>query len=156
MTKNSNLAITITRIFYTYPNIPVAITNHVDRFHKDIEYDSGQTLWTEIYATRGSASFEEKEKENDAGVLFEQKLKFIYPGENDTDTLLFDLARRPVIVKIIFNKGLPKMFGSAANPAKLERLLKTSAKDSASECIFSCMCNEPAWWIYSENPSQGS
>lgn len=148
--KNSNLAVTITRIFYTYPDVPISIKNHGNRFKKDIGYDNTKTLWTEIYTTPGSASFEEKEKENDAGILYEQKLKFVYPGESDTDTSSFDLVRRPVIVKIMFNEGLPKMFGCAANPAKIERLLKTSAKDSGSECTFSCLSSEPAWWISGE------
>lgn len=151
MTKNSNLAITITSIWYTYPEIPISITNHNDRFHKDIEYNEGETLWTEIYATPGSASFEEKEDpKNDAGLLFEQKLKFLYPGEDDTDTSLFDAVRRSLIIKIVFNKGLSKMFGSAENPVKCERLSKASAKDSSSECTFTCLSSEPAWWISTE------
>lgn len=148
--KNSNLAVIITRIFYTYPDVPIRILNHGDRFHKDIEYDNTKTLWTEVYVTPGTASFEEKEKENDAGVLYEQKLKFIYPGESDTDSLSFAMVRRPVIVKIMFNAGLPKMFGCEENPAKFERLLKTSSKDSGSECMFSCLSSEPAWLINSE------
>ncbi len=156
MIKNSNLAVNITRIFYTYPDIPVSILNHADRFHKDIHYDNTKTLWTEIYATPGSVSFEEKEKESDAGVLFEQNLKFIYPGEDDTDSSVFDIIRRPVIIKIVFNKGFPKMFGCAANPAKIERLLKTSAKDSGSECTFYCLSSEPAWWIRDEIELQSS
>lgn len=147
MTKNSNLAITITGIFYTYPDVPISITNHGDRFHKDILYDDTKILWTQIYATPGSASFEEKEKETDAGLLYDQKLKFTYPGEDDSNTESFDAVRRPVIVKITFNKGLPKMFGCLANPAKFERILKTSAKDSTSECAFTCLSPEPAWWI---------
>jgi hypothetical protein len=150
MTKNTNLAITITEIFYTYPDVPISITNHGDRFHKDILYDDTKTLWTRVYATPGSASFEEKEKENDAGVLYEQKLKFTYPGEDNSDTEFFDAVRRPVIVKITFNKGLAKMFGCADNPAKFERLLKTSAKDSVSECTFTCLSPEPAWWIIAD------
>jgi len=148
--KNSNLAITITEIWYTYPETPFSIVNYNDRFHKAIEYEQTHTLWNRIYATPGSASFEEKEKETAAGILFEQKLKFLYPGEDDSDTSFFDSVRRPVIIKIIFSDGLPKMFGSAEKPAKCERLSKTSAKESASECTFSCLSSEPAWWISQE------
>ena len=150
MTKNSNLAITITGVFYCYPDVPVSITNHIDQFHKDIVYVEHTSLWTKVYSTPGSASFEEKEKDNDAGVLFEQTLKFLHPGEDDANTDSFEDMRRPLIVKITYNKGLPKMFGCSGNPAKFERLSKTSAKDSASECIFYCLASEPAWWISTE------
>ena len=150
MTKNSNLAITINGIYFTYPDLPVSVTDFDDRFHKAIIYHNGSVLWTPVYSTPGSASFDEKETDTEAGVLFEQTLKFIHPGEDDTSVGLFDAMRRPVIVKITFNKGLPKIFGSESNPAKFERLSKTSAKDSASECLFSCKSNEPAWWISQE------
>jgi len=151
MTKNTNLAITITKVFYTYPDVPVKIENYLNRFHKKIFYDNSKTLWNEITFTSGSASFEEKPKTTDAGIIFEQKLKFTVPGEDDTNTAFFDQLLRPTLVKVMFNKGLyPKLIGCAETPARFERVLKTSAKDSGSECQFTCQALDPAAWIYDE------
>lgn len=150
MDKNLNLAITITGILFTYPDIPISIEDDTDRFHKEITYDSGTSLWTPIPITPGTGSFEEKDKDTDAGVLFEQKLKFIIPGEDDDNTQFFDLLRRPVLIKITFGKGNPKLIGCEENPARMERILKASAKDSGSECTIACQATEPAWWISKE------
>lgn len=150
MSKNTNLAITITGVYFTYPDVPVSISDDGDRFHKSILYNNGTELWTEIPCTPGSASFEEKEDPNDAGIIFQQKLKFILPGEDATNTEFFDEVRRPVLIKINFNKGYPKLIGCEENPARFERLLKASAKESGSECTFTCQATEPAWWISQE------
>jgi hypothetical protein len=150
MTKNTNLALTVNKVYYTYPDVPVEVNNYTDRFHKEIKYDNTKTLWTEIQCTPGSASWEEKENTIDAGTIFEQKLKFILPGEDDTNTDFFDKVRRPILVKITFDKGLPKLVGCDDNPAVFERVMKTSAKESGSECLFTCKATEPAWWISKE------
>jgi len=152
MNKNTNLAITITSILFSYPDIPLSIEDGVDRFHKNISYDSATNLWTTIPITPGSGYFEEKDKDSDAGLLFEQKLKFVLPGEDDSNTQFFDLLRRPLLIKIIFSKGMPKLMGFQGNPARAERLLKSSANDSGSECVITCISTEPAWWISAETP----
>jgi len=145
--KNINLAMVVTGIFYLPTEVPIEIDNGTDKFHKKV-FLAHNVFFKELYFTPGSATFEEKEKEEDAGITFTQELKFKLPGEDDdTTALLSDLRGRPLVVKFVYGDGRKKLIGLPANPARFTRTNQISQKTASADISFICVAQESAWWI---------
>jgi len=147
LTKNSNLIPTVCNIYFAPLDDIDTITPVTDRFHRQITFKEALS-WQEIYFTPGTAEFTEKPKENDAGELIEQLLKFSLPGEDDSNLADLDgILGRPVLVKIEYSSGGKKLLGDLGNGAKLSQLLQISVKQTGSQLEFSCMATYRACWI---------
>ncbi len=100
--KNNDLVNVIIGIFYMYTDVPISIYSSPDKFHKVI-------TWLKMFHSMKSISLRdqrnllEKEKEEDAGTLFEQELRFMFPGnDDDTSSLLDQVRGRPLLIKDSF------------------------------------------------------
>ncbi len=147
ISKNSNLTPAVCKIFFSLQEDIDAISSIPDRFHRHVDFKSGKT-WSEIYFTPGSAEFTEKPKDNDAGELIEQSLKFIFPGEDDTNLADLDAIRaRPVLVSIQYSDGESKLMGDLANGAKITQVSQVSSKATGAQIEFYCLTPDRACWI---------
>lgn len=149
ISKNSNLLPLICGIYYALPEEVVSLSySSTDLYHKTIVFKTGKA-WKQIYFTPGSAEFTENDKSSDPGILSEQTLKFIFPGEDENNNKDIDLIKdRPVLVKIFYPSiNLSKIMGTLENGARLISNLTTSPKSSGREMIFACLGDEPASWL---------
>ena len=145
--KNSDLIPLVCKIYFAPLDNIDSITPVTDRFHRQVTFKEALT-WQEIYLTPGTAEFTEKPKENDAGELIEQSLKFIFPGEDDSNLSDLDtILGRPGLVKIEYSTGGKKLLGDLENGAKLSQLLQISLKQTGSQLEFTCMASYRACWI---------
>ena len=146
--KNSNLLISVCRIFFVSLDDVSNVLMVPDRFHRTVILKSG-TQWQEIYFTAGTAEFTEKSKVTDAGELIDQSLKFIFPGEDESNLLNMDsILGPPVIVKI----GMPlgyKIIGDINCGAKLQQNYQISAKSTGSQFEFTCTATYRSCWLNS-------
>lgn len=151
--KNSKTILTICRL-YVAPIVDVSSFNDgSNRFCKTITFKSGKD-WLEIYLTPGSAQFTEKEKEEEAGNLVEQSLKFTFPGEDtDTTSLLAQLERQQLIVLMSIDGNFPKVFGSLENGARLKRSSQIILKGSTTECEIICSAQQFSWKLETGAPT---
>lgn len=151
--KNSITLLTICRL-YVAPIVDVSSFNDgSSRFYKIITFKSLKR-WLEIYFTPGSAQFTEKEKEEDAGNLVEQSLKFTFPGEDlDSTSLLVQLERQQLIVLMSIDGTFPKVFGSLENGARLKRSSQITPKGSATECEIICSAQQFSWKLETGAPT---
>lgn len=154
--KNSNLIPSVCKIFFALLDNVDSITLAADRFHRNIVFKDNPLAhtppsphtWQQIYFTVGTAEFTEKPKESDAGELIEQSIKFIFPGDDDTNLLSLDaIIGRPVMVKIEFSGEVSKLMGDLDNGAKLSQIYQISSKGTGSQLEFSCMATYRACWI---------
>ncbi|MFZ4522998.1 MAG: hypothetical protein ACOYNC_14910 [Bacteroidales bacterium] len=146
--KNSNLVLSVCRIFVT-PIDEVAAIISVNQFCRSVTLKNGKS-WQELYFTPGTAEFGEKPKENDAGDLIEQSLKFIFPGEDSSNLFSFDaLQGRPVLVKIEVSSGVIKLMGDLENGAKLSVGFQISQKASGSQMELSSLATGRACYLLS-------
>jgi len=144
--KNSNLTPAVCKILFALIDDVQEISSP-DRFHRVVTFLSGKS-WQEIYLTPGTFEFSEKSKDNDAGDLIEQSLKFIFPGEDESNLSDLDaVIGRPVLVKIQYHTGGSKLMGDMLNGAKLSQINQVSAKSTGSQLEFSCMASYRACWI---------
>jgi hypothetical protein len=145
--KNSNLTPAVCNIYYVPVEDVTSIESGTDRFHKVVTFKS-QKDWIGIYSTPGSTEFTEKPKENDAGDLFEQLIKFSFPGEDDGNMASIDaVINHPVLVKIELSCGNSKLIGAMDNPAKLSQSMQISSKSAGLQLEFLCMSPVRACWI---------
>lgn len=150
--KNATLVNIITGISYMYPTVPISVTSSPDKYHKVI-FLGENISFNKIYFTPGTAKFTEKEKDEDAGTIYEQEVKFIFPGDDDDTNSLLDILRnRPLLIKITFDNLKRKLIGIPENPAKFQRVQQINDKNSSHEITFTCKANEQAWFIYYEGP----
>jgi hypothetical protein len=150
--KNSSRLLPVCKIFV----VPVTDVNTFaegsSRFRRTITLKTGKE-WLEIYFTAGTAKYNEKEKEEDAGSLIEQTLKFSFPGEDsDTASLIASISLRQLIVLMSISGSTPKVFGSLENGARLKINRELSAKGSSTECEISCKSEYFAWWLQTGAP----
>lgn len=147
MTKNSILNIQVCKIYFALIDNVQSIVDGDDRFHKVITFNEGKD-WEEIYSTPGSIEFTENPKDNEAGNLIEQMIKFSFPGEDDLNLKDLDaVINRPVIVKVEYSSALMKLIGAIENPAKIARAIQQTAKSSGSTMEISCLAPVNARWI---------
>jgi len=145
--KNTLLIPSVCKISFAPFDDVDTISSAPDRFHRHIDFKS-EKAWQEIYFTPGTAEFNEKAKDTDAGELIEQSLKFIFPGEDETNLSDLDaITGRPVLVKIEFATGSAKLLGEFGNGAKLSRVSQVSTKSTGSQLEFSCLATYRACWI---------
>lgn len=146
--KNLNRIPVISYIAYVlHDSIDQINIYNNDRFTKRIILKTNKAP-DEIYFTPGSAVFEEKDKQDDAGMLYEQSLKFFFPGEDTDNAALLDAIRnRPLIIVFYYTDGTMKFFGCIENGARFSKSSKIEAKNSGSEFSFSCISQEPAWGL---------
>ena len=138
ITKNSNLVLSMCRIFVA-PAADVATIISPGQYSRLVNFKSGKS-WQEIYFTPGTAEFCEKPKENDAGELIDQSLKFTVPGEDPANLPAFEaLQGRPLLVKMEISSGVSKLMGETENGAKLSRLFQIAQKASGSQVEISCL-----------------
>lgn len=146
--KNINRLPVISKIFYGLISSVDKITLHNnDRFTKNIILLEKETF-PEVYFTAVSAVFEEKDKQEDAGLLYEQTLKFNFPGEDPDNSSVIDAIRnRQLMIVFQYEDGAMKFFGSPDNGARFAKSTKIDGKISSSEFSFTCTSQEPAWWL---------
>lgn len=124
--KNNGL-IYICGIYYQYKNNVASFTKYSDNTC-DVAF-TGQLDWEEIYFTKGSAELVvEQSKENVAGVYYNHKLSFQHPGEDVDITTWDDIARREILLKVVYNNGVEKLMGYPDNPVipETSKKIKTS------------------------------
>lgn len=145
--KNSNLTPAVCRISFA-PLVDIdSISASADRFSRNVSFKSGKT-WQDIYFTPGTAEFSEKSKDTEAGDLFEQSLKFIFPGEDEYNLASLDLVLgRPALVRIEYSSGMSKLLGAIDNGAKLSQVTQISSKVSGSQMEFTCLAAARSCWI---------
>lgn len=147
MTKNTFLAPAICRVFCLPLSELMEILPVTDGFHFQVLLNPGKS-WKEIYFTPGSAELGEKPKETEAGVLYEQTLRILFPGDGDANLAqLEQLQDRPLLIRIELSSGQTHLMGSAENGARLSRTLQLSAKATASQLEFSCQATTPMGWL---------
>ncbi len=141
--KNTNLVVNICRVFYARCD-QVSFNSGTDQFHKAVVFPAGKK-WNEIYFTTGSADFTENGKTEDPGMLYEQVLKMIYPGEDESKVMDAEDLYYPLIIMMKTTSGSFRIFGCPVNPVKWmnNKLIGTKSR---SELSFSCLAQEPAWW----------
>ena len=101
--------------------------------------------WETIYFTPGTAVFTEVQKEEDPGQLFTQILKFLFPGEISTNAATFDeLLQRPLLIAMYLTNSQTKILGTAGNPARMSKALKTDEKGTVWEFTVVCYDNDQA------------
>jgi hypothetical protein len=145
--KNSNLTPAVCEIFVAHLNDVDSISTSPDRFHRHVSFNIGKN-WQEIYFTPGTAELSEKSKDTDSGELIEQSLKFIFPGEDESNLAALDLiAGRPVLVKVQYSIGLSKLIGDLDNGSKLSQNTQVSNKISGSQLEFTCLATYRSCWI---------
>jgi hypothetical protein len=147
--KNSNLIPAVCKIYFATLEDVESVLSTIDRFHLYVTFNNGKA-WNEIYFTPGTAEFQEKQKENEAGDLIEQSLKFNFPGEDDTNMAALDsILNRPALVKMQFSTGVSKIIGDLTNGAKLSQTNQVSSKATGSQFEFSCNATYRACWVTS-------
>ncbi|TSA24361.1 MAG: hypothetical protein D4R67_12000 [Bacteroidetes bacterium] len=150
--KNTNDLLIISRLFITPIDDVSSFSDGTDRFRKTITFKTGKA-WKEIYLSPGITQFSEKEKEEEAGTLVEQTLKFSFPGEDsDTGSLIEEIERRQLIVLMSIDGSTPKVFGCLENGARLKRLTQISPKGSTTECEITCTAQQFSWWLQTGAP----
>jgi hypothetical protein len=143
ISKSTNPLLTICRIFFV-PCSEVVFQSGSDRFHKKVAFPEG-SLWNEFYVTPDSAEFTETMKEQEHGMLFEQVLKFIYPGDSAMMALYIADLQKPMHILFHTSDGSYRLMGSSEIPAKLS-LVKNIGAKSRQEITFSCIAQESLWW----------
>ncbi len=145
--KSENTVLLITKISYLEVTTPTSIFK-VDKFHCNV-YLPEFITFDNIYFTPGSATFEEKQKDEEPGRVYEQELKFMFPGEDDQLMSLVDKIDngRRLLIKMTFQNGTKKLIGSIENGAVFLRSTKISGKQSVHEISFSCKQQYPSRWI---------
>ena len=147
LTKNSNLVPVICNVYFSPIEDVDSIFSGTDRFHQIVVFNSGKS-WQEIYFTPGTAEFNEKPKDNDAGTLFEQSLKFIFPGEDESNASAFDqVMDRPVLVKMQYSNGILKILGTKEIPARLSLVSQVTPKSTGAQFEFNRSAPEKAQWL---------
>jgi hypothetical protein len=138
MIKNPVHFATICKIRYLLPETIKENGYVPNSFQRDV----GIILppaWSTIYFTPGTAEFTEVQKEEDAGPLFMQTLKFLYPGEQSSNLPDFDpLLRRPILVALFYTSGVVKIIGDDGNAAYMTKAFKSTAKEHCFEFTVVC------------------
>lgn len=147
--KNTNLVQLICKLYYGLPDEISSIYEDPakDEFHKIVTFKTGK-VWKDLYFTPGSADFQEQEKQDDAGPVFDQALKFILPGEDDTLEALLDVLRtRCVVIRMEYMSGASKLIGDLDHvPVFLQKII-TNTKMTGIEVTFTLLSSDPAPWI---------
>ena len=148
LSKNQNLLSTICNVYFAFPEEISSYVDGADPYHVVITFKTGKA-WKEIYFTPGSAEVTENLKAAEQGVLHDQLLKFIFPGEDDGNLRDLELMKdRPVILKMYFpSANKSKIMGTMENGARLIFNFSTSQKSTGWEMAFSCLADEPACWL---------
>jgi hypothetical protein len=151
ISKNDNLVPSICRIYYAPLSLIHSITQYPgnDRFDKQINI-LGTYRFSQLYFTPGSAELSEKQKPVDAGETFEQNLKLIFPGDQSSNNLAFDiLTGRPLLLLIYYSSVFMKIMGDIGNGARLIRNVQVSPKGVNHQLEFSCTTTDPMGYISS-------
>jgi hypothetical protein len=146
--KNTSRHPVICNIQFAFTEDVASCFTHTDGYSKIVSFASGKG-WNELYFTKGTAKFFEKEKEEEAGSLVDQSLKFSFPGTGAQVESLFSrlLSNRSLIIRIQFDTGKSKVFGSKDCPAMFRKQSETSSKSVSAECEFYCTGEEFAWYL---------
>lgn len=144
-TKNENRSQRIFKIYYQY-NLNVASINEGSTQFKRIITFNGSYGWELFYHTPGTAFFKEPKKDTDAGLLYNQKLDFYYPGEDEGNIENFINFAKPVIIKIVYTSGQMKIIGDKENPVKIYDDLNIGDK-SGRNINIEHESIDPAFWL---------
>jgi hypothetical protein len=145
--KNLNRIASICKLFYVYKEEIASMSFGSDVFHLNIVLRSGYD-WKEIYFTPGSSEFTEVQKEEDAGQTYQQKIRFLFPGEDDGNSSDIDpVINRPVVIRLDYSNGAMKIIGSISNPARINKSQKTDSKYSGCELSGYCTDIVQALWL---------
>jgi len=85
-----------------------------------------------------------------AGLMYDQKLKIRFPGENETNLQQFnDLEGVGLVIRIDFSDGRSKMFGTIYNPAYIVPDYKADDDGPVLQIVFECQSPKRAPWLHS-------
>lgn len=148
--KNSNLVHSICGISVVPLDEVDSLYVSASPHHAGVTLKSGKQ-WSDIYFTPGTAEFTEKTKDTDQGNLFEQAIRFVYPGMDETNQHSMDTIReKPLLVRFMVSSNAKWMIiGDIDNGAKLALSTQISTKASGHSFEFICSAIRPARW-YSE------
>ena len=147
--KNNNLLPQICKLFYCIPDDVKSIERDQsnDEFHVNLKFKTGRN-WTEIYFTSGSIDYQSQEKEDPAGIVSEQVLKFIVPGEDETSEESLKIFRQQsVIIRMEYVTGKSKLVGDLLHFPSVLKKVSFSSKMTGSEMNVSLVSTDPAPWI---------
>jgi hypothetical protein len=96
------------------------LTKYKSILFSDIVLKSG-VVWKDIYFTPETCNADSENKNDDAGNFFSNTIKLKYPSENDeTSIILEDIKDTPMLVLTQNLNGVKKLFGTPANPVRLQ------------------------------------
>jgi hypothetical protein len=145
LNKNKNLAPVITRVFFAYAYNIGAINVGNDDNHKVVIFKPGKD-WVEIYKVPKNVNFDELPKKTDAGILYDQKLSLIFPGDDESNiTDLGDLEIIPLVIKFEYDNKKSRFFGDANNSVKASA--PYSADRGGYSIVFECTSRNRAYWL---------
>jgi hypothetical protein len=131
---------------FTFESEIAAMYYYTDLFHKAITLTNSGS-WRTLYFSPGTAEFSEVQKIEDAGSLFTQTLRFVFPGEDDSNSSSFDFfLRRPLVTLIQYSSGVIKIIGSQERPGFMLKSQKTDSKTNGCEFTITCTDIEQACW----------
>jgi hypothetical protein len=137
--KNSNRTASICKLFYVYKEEICIMNFGSDVFHLVVTLKNNYT-WKEIYFTPGSAEFTEVQKEEIPGQSYQQKLRFLFPGEDEANLSDLDpVITRPVVIRMDYGNGKSKLMGGIGNPARVNKSHKSDSKYTGTELTASCV-----------------
>jgi hypothetical protein len=81
-------------------------------------------------------------------LLYEQTLRLLIPGDDDTTlALISQLHDRPVLVAIGLSSQVTHLMGTPENAARLLRSVQLSSKTTGSQWEFTCQATAPMGWL---------
>jgi hypothetical protein len=147
LVKNSNRIASICKLFYVYKEEIASMNFGSDLFHQSVVLKNN-CAWKEIYFTPGSAEFTEVQKEELPGQSYQQKLRFLFPGEDEgNQSDLEPVITRPVVIRMDYSNEKSKIMGDISNPARINKSQKTDSKYSGFEFTATCVEVCQAFWL---------
>jgi len=111
--------------------------------------------WNSIYGTPETIQLESEEQDMPGGMKYLYKLKMLVPKDRQpVESVLFSLAGRCLIIKLIDKNGTIRFLGTMESPMKLtSKLLKPAAIETFNgyELLFAGEFSKPAGFIISDS-----
>jgi hypothetical protein len=145
--KNTNLTPKITKVYYSLTENVASVEKTNSDLTKQVTFNAGHT-WNELYFTAGTASYAEPTMDDRSGTIYNQSLKMIYPGEDETNAAtLYNINGRKMIVRLDYNNGVYKIIGDLERPARLKKDYSTDITTRNNIEVY-CQAIKPAHFLY--------
>jgi hypothetical protein len=97
----------------------------------------GQNAWKNFYATLLTAELTEDTDATEAGNLFEQTAKLVFPGDDSSSRKsIAALEQKAVLLKLTYANGTSKIIGSIERPAYMLPKFSSKSYDTYKEITF--------------------